>query len=490
MSDQRRSNWFSGRLLTAPIADFWQVSRTVQDPSIPNLPLETPDAAPAGTFVPIGRSALVLGAIVVAAWSGPQFSALKVSTATESGAVVEQVQPPKLRDQQVDRNRAWQISWKTQTGPRIASIIPASVVTSDTVLSSKAQTHIWNSWHGTGLSALRTSTATETSDWVLPPETGDNPPVQSRNWLWNILAKHQPARFGSYSSSVYTLPVSDPPRFKNQDLSSFWPTSWKIPPTSPKYPQIVVGPVVNDPPPKVNTPSVESWRVTWQTQRRPFYNWAEVGPVVDNPPGKVLVPNVESWRVTWGAQRAPLMVWPTATTAVDDPPIRRLVAPEALNQWLPPTLTAIQVSVATETGPTPPVVGDDPPRRTQVQPAAIDAWKPKSFGSYSSSLYTYVFPPDNPPVKVNQPETIREQWDRKASWSVPKRLPVVTESGVVTGVPVTFLSGVSRIPGTLPGVSYKRPIFTPTGGGNYTITYDSGVSGNKSDSASNEEYIT
>lgn len=44
MSDQRRFLRWSGRLLSQPINDFWQISTTVQDPSIPNLPLETPAA--------------------------------------------------------------------------------------------------------------------------------------------------------------------------------------------------------------------------------------------------------------------------------------------------------------------------------------------------------------------------------------------------------------------------------------------------------------
>lgn len=48
MSDRRRLGWSSGRLTTSPIKDFWQISRTVQDPSIPNLPLETPEGG-AGT---------------------------------------------------------------------------------------------------------------------------------------------------------------------------------------------------------------------------------------------------------------------------------------------------------------------------------------------------------------------------------------------------------------------------------------------------------
>lgn len=48
MSDQRRFLWWSGRLASAPIRDFWQISTTVQDPSIPNLPLETPSGGGGG----------------------------------------------------------------------------------------------------------------------------------------------------------------------------------------------------------------------------------------------------------------------------------------------------------------------------------------------------------------------------------------------------------------------------------------------------------
>lgn len=42
MNDWRRLFWISGRLVSTPLTDFWQISRTVQDPAIPNLPLITP----------------------------------------------------------------------------------------------------------------------------------------------------------------------------------------------------------------------------------------------------------------------------------------------------------------------------------------------------------------------------------------------------------------------------------------------------------------
>ena len=47
MSDRRTHRWLSGRLISTSAYDFWQISRTVQDPPIPNLPLETPAEAPA-----------------------------------------------------------------------------------------------------------------------------------------------------------------------------------------------------------------------------------------------------------------------------------------------------------------------------------------------------------------------------------------------------------------------------------------------------------
>lgn len=66
MSDQRRLGWKSGGLISTPISDFWRISTTVQDPSIPNLPLETPTAGGAytltaqhGTFSLSGQSVTV-----------------------------------------------------------------------------------------------------------------------------------------------------------------------------------------------------------------------------------------------------------------------------------------------------------------------------------------------------------------------------------------------------------------------------------------------
>jgi len=47
MNDQRRLFWISGRLVSTPLTDFWQISRTVQDPAIPNLPMETPSGGAA-----------------------------------------------------------------------------------------------------------------------------------------------------------------------------------------------------------------------------------------------------------------------------------------------------------------------------------------------------------------------------------------------------------------------------------------------------------
>lgn len=42
MNDRRRLILLNGRLISTPLTDFWQISQTVQDPSIPNLPLTTP----------------------------------------------------------------------------------------------------------------------------------------------------------------------------------------------------------------------------------------------------------------------------------------------------------------------------------------------------------------------------------------------------------------------------------------------------------------
>lgn len=45
MSDQRRFTWKSGRLTSTPINYGWAIDRDSRDPSIPNLPLETAEAA-------------------------------------------------------------------------------------------------------------------------------------------------------------------------------------------------------------------------------------------------------------------------------------------------------------------------------------------------------------------------------------------------------------------------------------------------------------
>ncbi len=45
MSDQRKFTWKSGAITSAPIQEFWKPRRTLSDPSIPNLPLETASVA-------------------------------------------------------------------------------------------------------------------------------------------------------------------------------------------------------------------------------------------------------------------------------------------------------------------------------------------------------------------------------------------------------------------------------------------------------------
>lgn len=47
MSNYRRLIWISGRLVSTPLIDFWQLTPEVQDPSIPNLPISTPAGGPA-----------------------------------------------------------------------------------------------------------------------------------------------------------------------------------------------------------------------------------------------------------------------------------------------------------------------------------------------------------------------------------------------------------------------------------------------------------
>lgn len=49
MSDRRWFTWRSGRLSATPISQGWAPTLTARDPSIPNLPLESPAAAPVAT---------------------------------------------------------------------------------------------------------------------------------------------------------------------------------------------------------------------------------------------------------------------------------------------------------------------------------------------------------------------------------------------------------------------------------------------------------
>jgi hypothetical protein len=67
MGMDRTFRWDSGRLGRNAQRDFWQISTTVQDPEIPNLPLETPQGGPG--FVDLAASLagvqVVTGALAV-----------------------------------------------------------------------------------------------------------------------------------------------------------------------------------------------------------------------------------------------------------------------------------------------------------------------------------------------------------------------------------------------------------------------------------------
>lgn len=53
MSDWRRFRWRSGRLTSTPINDGWAIDLDTRDPSIPNLPLETPASSGSVSLSPL-----------------------------------------------------------------------------------------------------------------------------------------------------------------------------------------------------------------------------------------------------------------------------------------------------------------------------------------------------------------------------------------------------------------------------------------------------
>lgn len=70
MSNWRTFRRDSGRLGRSSVIDFWQLSRTVQDPSIPNLPLETPESGPtivSAGFAITGAGVITLNGAAIAA---------------------------------------------------------------------------------------------------------------------------------------------------------------------------------------------------------------------------------------------------------------------------------------------------------------------------------------------------------------------------------------------------------------------------------------
>ena len=74
-----------GRLYRTNLGDFWQISTTVQDPSVPNMPLETP-AAPGGYYAILYRwtgAAWVKAKLMVYVGGSFQDATLKVWAAGE-----------------------------------------------------------------------------------------------------------------------------------------------------------------------------------------------------------------------------------------------------------------------------------------------------------------------------------------------------------------------------------------------------------------------
>lgn len=56
-----RSLRVNGRWVQTDQQDFWQISTTVQDPSVPNYPLETPAGEPEPPSVPPLRTMMGMG---------------------------------------------------------------------------------------------------------------------------------------------------------------------------------------------------------------------------------------------------------------------------------------------------------------------------------------------------------------------------------------------------------------------------------------------
>jgi hypothetical protein len=363
MSDQRRHRWRSGRLISTPLIDNWAHTRTARNPSINNLPLETPAAA-ADTFVPVGRAALVTAAIIAATWSVPDVTAMRYSVVIHDNPPAVEEHVPPARDRQVELGESWRLTWDAQTSRKVAHLIPAEAVV-EQVPPSRLPQEIWDSWAPKSVTMQQFSIATQ-----------DNTPA-----------------------AVEYVP---PTRM----LAAIW-DSWKVSqPWVQRRPGLIES--VDNPPPRVRLP--ESIWDSWEVKPQPVQRRNGLVVSVDNPPPLVRLPQA-IWD-SWEAQPQPqqrAVEFPFQAVAADDPPPRAVDYVKMAAGWEPLPVTVQKFSIATEEGAAPPVVGDDPPPR-QFNPVALaSGWQPKPLRTYSSSVYTHV---DALPLRSRFP------YAELASWAV------------------------------------------------------------------------
>lgn len=88
MNDWRRLRWHSGRLYSSPIKDFWSIGLDTKDPSIPNLPLNTPAASGITGVLSVTEDSDTVAATGAAQVKGTASSVEADDTAAATGAVL------------------------------------------------------------------------------------------------------------------------------------------------------------------------------------------------------------------------------------------------------------------------------------------------------------------------------------------------------------------------------------------------------------------
>jgi hypothetical protein len=331
--------------------------------------------------------------------------------------------------------RAWQPTWKAQTGQRSAAW---DITDNPPPLSQRAKPWIAPNWPAQSVVGLGTAWNVAADD--PPPKSIRLAPWASPTWKAQAPTDGL-AWDGAVTPDVPAKAVSAP-RWPSQQWSAqrvTLGTAWDValvadqpPPFTRQPPTILAawqpnyrvtllgtpggGSVAVDNPPSYALPRVDArWKVTWAAQSAPdSAAWNTPVQQVDNPPPcqdfqrqKIAA----AWQSNWRAQSyADNAGWNFVVTTPDNPPPLKTYPRQILDAWQP----NVRVTLLLPAGGASVATADAPPpqqdfARQRISAMWAQTWRAQTF---ADSAHWNFSPPviDNPPPAKPYPEQVRRAW--------------------------------------------------------------------------------